>query len=51
VQNTLNLALRLQEAGKAFDLMLYPGNRHSVGNPRQRRHLYATMAQFVREHL
>lgn len=50
-QNTLMLAERLQQAGKAFQLMLYPGNRHPVVRPAQRRHLYTLMADFVREHL
>jgi dipeptidyl-peptidase-4 len=51
MQNTLQLAQKLQQAGRQFDLMLYPGNRHGVVEPRQRRHLYAMMAQFVRDHL
>ncbi len=51
LQNTLNLAGALQEAGKSFDLMLYPGNRHAVVQPAQRRHLYQLMTDYVREHL
>jgi len=51
LQNTLNLAGALQAAGKNFDLMLYPGNRHAVVDPRQRRHLYRLMTDYVREHL
>lgn len=51
LQNTLNLAGKLQEAGKSFDLMVYPGNRHAVVEPRQRRHLYQLMTDYVREHL
>lgn len=51
LQNTLNLAGALQAAGKQFDLMLYPGNRHAVVEPRQRRHLYTLMTDYVREHL
>jgi dipeptidyl aminopeptidase/acylaminoacyl peptidase len=31
--------------------MVYPGNRHPVVRPAQRRHLYTLMADFVREHL
>ncbi|HET6204903.1 MAG TPA: S9 family peptidase [Planctomycetota bacterium] len=50
-QNTLQLAKALQDAGKRFDLMLYPGNRHGVSDPKQRRHLYETMASFFRENL
>ncbi len=51
LQNTLNLAGALQAAGKSFDLMLYPGNRHAVAQPAQRRHLYQLMTDYVREHL
>ncbi len=51
LQNTLNLAGALQAAGKSFDLMLYPGNRHAVVEPRQRRHLYQLMTDYVRTHL
>jgi len=50
-QNTLMLIERLQEAGKSFRLMLYPGNRHPVVRPEQRRHLYAMMASFIRANL
>ena len=51
LQNTLNLALALQEAGKTFDLMVYPGNRHSVRRPKQRDHLYRMMTEWIREKL
>lgn len=51
MQNTLNLAHALQEAGEPFDLMLYPGNRHSVRNPKQRAHLHRMMADWVLERL
>lgn len=36
--NTMQLALALQKAGKQFDLMLYPGQRHGVVEPSQSRH-------------
>jgi dipeptidyl-peptidase-4 len=51
MQNTLQLAQKLQEAGQLFDLMLYPGNRHGIVNPKQNRHKYATMVQFLRANL
>lgn len=52
MQNTLRLANALQKAGKAhFDMMLYPGNRHGIVQPAQRRHLYEMMAAYFREHL
>ena len=50
-QNTLQFAAALQKAGKQFDLMVYPGNRHGIVEPKQRRHLYTMMAAYVREHL
>jgi dipeptidyl-peptidase-4 len=50
-QNTLQLAGALQKAGKSFDLMVYPGNRHSVVEPSQRRHLYGMMAEYLLTHL
>jgi dipeptidyl-peptidase-4 len=51
MQNSLQLAQALQQAGKDFELMLYPGNRHHVGNPAQRKHLYGMMAEFIRRNL
>ncbi len=51
VGNTLQLAEALQKAGKGFDLMLYPGNRHRINDPAQRRHLYETMADYIRKRL
>lgn len=46
LSNTLQLAAALQQAGEQFDLMIYPGQRHSVTNPPQRFHLYQLMADF-----
>lgn len=51
MQNSLQFVEALQRAGKQFDLMLYPGNRHSVQDPKQRIHLYETMTRFLRDHL
>ncbi|MCC6405872.1 MAG: S9 family peptidase [Planctomycetes bacterium] len=51
MQNTLQLAEALQKAGKQFRLMIYPGNRHGVSQPDQRKHLYAMMLDFIREKL
>jgi dipeptidyl-peptidase-4 len=51
VQNSLQFAQKLQEAGILFELMLYPGNRHGFSNAKQNRHKYALMAQFVRANL
>lgn len=51
LQNSLQLAERLQRAGVLFDLMVYPGNRHGIVDPAQNRHKYLTMAAFVRANL
>ncbi len=51
MQNTLNLADALQHAGIPFEMMLFPGNRHSIVDPAQKRFLYETMARFVEDNL
>jgi len=51
VQNTMQLAYELQQAGKPFSLMLYPKSRHGVTDPSLVRHLYGTMLDFTVEHL
>lgn len=51
MQNTLLFVEALQKAGKQFELMIYPGNRHGVTQPDQRKHLYEMILRFVREKL
>ncbi len=51
MSNTLQLAHALQKAGKPFDMMIYPKNRHGVVDPAQRYHLYQTMTEFLDRHL
>ncbi len=51
LQNTLQLAHALQTAGHPFELMLYPGNRHHIRDPAQRRHLYDLISSFLRAKL
>lgn len=51
VQNAMQLAGALQKAEQPFDLMLYPGSRHGIGNPAQRRHLRRLEWDAIREHL
>jgi len=51
LNNTLQLAERLQKAGKQFELMLYPSNRHSVRDKEQLKHLRKLMTDFVLENL
>lgn len=45
--NALQLVAALQQAGKPFDLMIYPGTAHGVSEPRQTFHLYKMMTQFL----
>ena len=51
ISNTYQLVNALQQAGKPFEMMVYPGNRHGVRNPPQRLHLYRLMTDFFRENL
>lgn len=51
LSNTLQLAQALQRGGKDFDMMLYPGNRHSVVNSEQTRHLRERMTKFFLDEL
>jgi dipeptidyl-peptidase-4 len=51
MSNTLQLAYALQKAGKHFDLMIYPKNRHAVTDIEQSRHLMQLMLDYVVENL
>ncbi|MBW3671140.1 MAG: prolyl oligopeptidase family serine peptidase, partial [Acidobacteria bacterium] len=51
MQNTMQMALALQKAGKDFEMMLYPESRHSITDDQLQAHLYQTMWRFVREEL
>jgi len=51
LQNTMQLALELQKAGKQFDLMLYPTARHGVTNPLQVKHMRQMMTDFILKNL
>lgn len=44
--NSMQLTRALQKAGKRFDLMIYPGNRHGITDPDQSEHQYKTMSEF-----
>jgi dipeptidyl-peptidase-4 len=44
-QNTLQLTDALQQAGKVFDLLLYPQKSHSVTGPAARQ-MNASMLEF-----
>lgn len=49
--NTMQLVYELQKAGKDFDLMIYPRNRHGVSDPLQNRHLRELMTRTILEKL
>ena len=51
LQNTLQLADRLQKAGKQFELMIYPRSRHSVRDPSRLKHLRRLMTDFILRNL
>lgn len=51
LSNTLQMAHALQKAGKPFDMMIYPKNRHGIVEPSQRYHLYQTMTEFLERNL
>lgn len=49
--NTLQLVAALQEAGKMFDLMVYPSAAHGVTRPTQVYHLHKLMFEFLKKEL
>jgi dipeptidyl-peptidase 4 len=51
MQNTMQLAYEFQKAGKQFDLMIYPTQRHGLTNPAQVRHWYQMMTDYVTRNL
>ena len=51
LNNTVQFVKELQDAGKQFDLMIYPGNRHSVRDEKQSAHLRKLMTEFIQDHL
>ena len=50
-QNAIQMVDALQEAGRQFDFMVYPGRDHSIYGGLTRLHLYRLITGFVREHL
>jgi dipeptidyl-peptidase-4 len=51
VQNTIQIAYELQQAGKLFEMMLLPASRHSVTDKKTLAFLQKTMLEFVRRRL
>ena len=51
MQNATQLAYEFQKAGKQFDLMVYPTQRHGITNPAQVKHWYQMMTDWVLRNL
>jgi dipeptidyl-peptidase 4 len=51
MQNTTQLVYELQKAGKQFDLMIYPTQRHGVSNPVQVKHMQQMMTDYILKNL
>lgn len=51
VQNSMQFAWELQQAGKPFEMMFYPRTRHSVVNRKTQFHLQGLMLDFIRREL
>jgi len=51
MQNTMELAERLIQANKPFDMMLYPDRNHSIYGNNARQHLYNLLTRYVKENL
>ena len=49
--NSLQLIEALQNEGKTFDLMIYPGKAHGIAGKKARLHLYRTLDDFFLKHL
>lgn len=50
-KNSTKLYKVLQEKNIAFEMMNYPGSKHSIRGKNLRTHLYSTMTRFFDEHL
>ena len=49
--NTVQMIQRFQDAGKSFDLMLYPNKTHSIDGTQTRIRLYSMMLDWWLEEL
>ncbi|MEO1475410.1 MAG: prolyl oligopeptidase family serine peptidase, partial [Pseudomonadota bacterium] len=50
-ENTTRLMAELQERGKHFELMTYPGQRHGIRGEALQIHLMRTRMEFLNRHL
>lgn len=51
IQSTWNFVDKLVDAGKMFDLMVYPGRKHGIRDDEARKHLFGTMLEFWERNL
>ena len=51
LQNAIQMADALQEAGKQFEMMVYPGKNHGISGGQTRLHLFTLMTDFIEENL
>jgi dipeptidyl-peptidase 4 len=51
LQHTLMLAQAFQKHGRRFDLMLYPGKKHSIKGTATRKHLLGGLLDYFQRHL
>jgi dipeptidyl-peptidase-4 len=51
MSNTMQLVQALQQAGKQFELMIYPDSRHGVRDPAKQLHMYQMMTDFFSRQL
>jgi len=51
LQNSIQLADRLEAARKSFYMLLYPNLTHSISGANAQAHLYESMTRFVKENL
>jgi dipeptidyl-peptidase 4 len=50
-QNSIQLVDRLEDAGKQFEFMVYPGRTHAISGGNSRTHLFTLLTNFVEQTL
>jgi len=50
-QNAVQMIDALQESGKQFDMMMYPGRDHGISGENTRLHLYTLITDYIDENL
>ena len=51
LNNSLQFVKELQDAGKQFETMFYPSNRHAIKDKKQAAHMRQLMTDFVLDNL